>query len=240
MYIDDLKPSDMSLAPAGIPHSIQGLDRGCEFLLVFDDGSFSENETYTDHRNMAHTPKSVLAKNSVFRRTLQNIPKSEKSICSACLCRSRSTMVQGRNSRQPTSAPSRFMLGTRAPLAYDGGSIKKINVTDCLRRRSLRIIMEIKPGGVRELHWHPDADESQCSTPGRGTVSPVFDATSKARTLDFARGMSALCRKLSGHYIENLGTTTLRCINVFNKPNYKDVSLNNWMALTPPDLVQGL
>jgi oxalate decarboxylase len=27
--------------------------------------------------------------------------------------------------------------------------------------------------------------------------------------------------------------------NVFNSPKYKDVSLNNWMALTPPDLVRG-
>jgi oxalate decarboxylase len=42
-----------------------------------------------------------------------------------------------------------------------------------------------------------------------------------------------------GHYIENIGSTTLRLINVFNKPRYKDISLNNWMALTPPDLVRG-
>jgi oxalate decarboxylase len=42
-----------------------------------------------------------------------------------------------------------------------------------------------------------------------------------------------------GHYIENIGTTTLRILIVFNKPYYKDISLNNWMALTPPALVQG-
>jgi oxalate decarboxylase len=45
--------------------------------------------------------------------------------------------------------------------------------------------------------------------------------------------------KTLGHYIENIGATTLRCVNVFNKPTYKDVSLNNWMALTPPELVKG-
>jgi oxalate decarboxylase len=42
-----------------------------------------------------------------------------------------------------------------------------------------------------------------------------------------------------GHYIENIGATTVRVINVFNRPKFEDVSLNQWMALTPPDLVVG-
>ena len=35
--------------PSGIPHSIQGLDSdvdGCEILLVFDNGNFSEDSTF--------------------------------------------------------------------------------------------------------------------------------------------------------------------------------------------------
>jgi oxalate decarboxylase len=31
----------------------------------------------------------------------------------------------------------------------------------------------------------------------------------------------------------------MRVINVFNSPRYTDLSLNQWMALTPPDLVRG-
>jgi Membrane transport protein len=46
---------------AGIPHSIQGLEEGCEFLLVFDDGNFSENETFLISDWFAHTPRDVLA-----------------------------------------------------------------------------------------------------------------------------------------------------------------------------------
>lgn len=41
VFIDDLNEGDMWLVPAGIPHSIQGLADGTEFLLVFDDGNFS-------------------------------------------------------------------------------------------------------------------------------------------------------------------------------------------------------
>src|SRR6185436_480448 len=62
-FIDDVSAGDIWNFPAGIPHSIQGLEEGVEFLLVFDDGNFSENETFLITDWFAHTPRSVLAKN---------------------------------------------------------------------------------------------------------------------------------------------------------------------------------
>ena len=62
-FIDDVGVGDLWNFPAGIPHSIQGLEEGCEFLLVFDDGNFSENETFLITDWFAHTPRDVLAKN---------------------------------------------------------------------------------------------------------------------------------------------------------------------------------
>ena len=51
-------------SPSGIPHSIQGLEPdGCEFLLVFDDGSFSEDNTFLLSDWFKHVPPDVLAKN---------------------------------------------------------------------------------------------------------------------------------------------------------------------------------
>jgi oxalate decarboxylase len=44
-FIEDVSEGDLWFFPAGIPHSIQGLKEGCEFLLVFNNGNFSENET---------------------------------------------------------------------------------------------------------------------------------------------------------------------------------------------------
>src|SRR3954469_7884865 len=62
-FIDDVGAGDLWYFPAGIPHSIQGLQDGCEFLLVFDDGSFSENETFLLTDWFRRTPRDVLAKN---------------------------------------------------------------------------------------------------------------------------------------------------------------------------------
>lgn len=44
-FIDDISAGDVWFFPAGVPHSIQALDEGCEFLLIFDKGDFSEDGT---------------------------------------------------------------------------------------------------------------------------------------------------------------------------------------------------
>ncbi len=41
-----------------------------------------------------------------------------------------------------------------------------------------------------------------------------------------------------GHYIENTGTTPLRFLEMFKSSYYADVSLNQWLALTPRELVE--
>jgi len=67
----------------------------------------------------------------------------------------------------------------------------------------------------------------------------VFDAVNSARTFDYRAGDVGYVPRTLGHYIENIGSTTMQVINVFNSPHYQDVSLNQWMALTPPELVRG-
>jgi len=41
-----------------------------------------------------------------------------------------------------------------------------------------------------------------------------------------------------GHYIENTGQTPLRLLALFRTSHYVDISLSQWMAVTPPELVQ--
>ena len=75
-FIDDVGVGDLWNFPAGIPHSIQGLEEGCEFLLVFDNGDFSENETFLISDWFVHTPRDVLAKNfGVPESAFDNLPK---------------------------------------------------------------------------------------------------------------------------------------------------------------------
>jgi oxalate decarboxylase len=77
MFIDDVSEGDLWRFPAGFRHSIQGLDPdGCEFLLVFNQGDFSEDGTFLLSEFAAHTPKEVLAKNLDLRsKAIANYPQ---------------------------------------------------------------------------------------------------------------------------------------------------------------------
>lgn len=41
-----------------------------------------------------------------------------------------------------------------------------------------------------------------------------------------------------GHYVENIGSSTLRYLEVFKTDTFQDVSLSQWLALTPPEMVK--
>jgi oxalate decarboxylase len=60
----DFGPGDVWYFPRGHGHSIQGVgDKPCLFLLVFDNGSFSEFGTFSITDWVGHVPAEVLAKN---------------------------------------------------------------------------------------------------------------------------------------------------------------------------------
>jgi oxalate decarboxylase len=78
-FVADVKKNDLWYFPSGIPHSIQGLDPdGTEFMLVFDDGNFSESETVLLSDSMAHLPREVLSKNfAVPEQAFISLPEQE-------------------------------------------------------------------------------------------------------------------------------------------------------------------
>jgi oxalate decarboxylase len=75
-FVDDLKAGDLWYFPAGFPHSLQGIGPdGCEFVICFDNGAASEDNTLLLTDWIAHTPPEVLAKNfGVPQSAFANIP----------------------------------------------------------------------------------------------------------------------------------------------------------------------
>jgi oxalate decarboxylase len=98
-------------------------------------------------------------------------------------------------------------------------------------------LVEVNPGAMRELHWHPNTNEWQYYIEGQARMG-VFGASGQARTFDFRAGDVGYVPFAMGHYVENTGTTPLRFLEVFKSSYYADVSLDTWMALTPPKLLQ--
>jgi oxalate decarboxylase len=240
-FIDDVGEGDLWNFPAGIPHSIQGLQDGCEFLLVFDDGDFSEFDTFLITDWFAHTSRSVLAKNfgvpeSAFARIPADI-ESERYIFPAKVPGPlRSDAVRSPAGDVPVSFAHH--LTAQKPIERPGGRVRIVDSSNFPAATTIAAaLVEVDPGGMRELHWHPNADEWQYYISGQARMT-VFGANGTANTFDYQAGDVGYIPFPMGHYIENTGQTTLRFLEMFRSPYYADVSLNQWMALTPVDLIQ--
>ncbi len=93
-------------------------------------------------------------------------------------------------------------------------------------------IVTLKSGGLRELHWHPNADEWQYYLDGKARMT-VFAAGGITRTMDFQEGDVRYIPISQPHYIENTGNSDVTFLEMFKSANYEDISLAEWMAHTP-------
>jgi oxalate decarboxylase len=241
IFIDDVSKGDLWFFPAGFPHSIQGLGPdGCEFLLVFDEGMFSEDNTFLLSEWMAHTPPEVLSKNSELDESdIAKLPKDELYIFPAELPRS---LAQDKASVGGTSAESpisyTFKMEAMAPTKRTkGGEVRVVDSHNFPVSKSIAAgLVTIKPGGMRELHWHPNASEWQFYLAGKGRMT-VFMPPGRARTMDFNANDVGFVPAVAGHYVENTGDTDLVFLELFKTDTFQDFSLNSWLRRLPPEMV---
>jgi oxalate decarboxylase len=241
VFIDDVGKGDLWYFPAGFPHSIQGLaPDGCEFLLVFDEGLFSEDDTFLLSDWLTHTPSSVLSKNfGVDQTVLPKLPTDPLYIFPAGLPKSLAedrAAVGGQNAQSPVQYT--FKMGAMAPTKRTpGGEVRIVDTHNFPASKHVAAaLVTVKPGGLRELHWHPNASEWQYYITGKGRMT-VFGAVESARTMDFNTNDVGFVPPLAGHYIENTGNTDLVFLELFKAPEFLDVSLNNWIRHLPPEIV---
>lgn len=239
-FVADTGVGDLWYFPPGIPHSIQGLKPdGAKFLLVFDDGYFSEHETVLLADLVAHTPKEVLAKNfGVSEKALENLPKEELFIFQTNppgpLLKDKRAAA-GSLGVSPREFVFRADQGVRK--STRGGEVRIVDSTTFKESTTVAMaLVTVRPGALRELHWHPNADEWQYYMAGKGRMT-VFATGGRARTLDFETGDVGYVQKTLPHYIENTGNTDLKFLEMFKASHFQDLSVSEWLTHTPPELV---
>ena len=89
---------------------------------------------------------------------------------------------------------------------------------------------------------------------GQGRIT-LFASSGNARTYNYQPGDVSYIPASYGHYVENIGNTTMRFLEIFDSgtcslaeacvapadaaaDRYQDISLTQWLALTPPSLVK--
>jgi oxalate decarboxylase len=118
-----------------------------------------------------------------------------------------------------------------------GGEVRVVDSSNFKVSTTAMALVTVHPSGLRELHWHPNADEWQYYISGKGRMT-VVDTGNKARTMDFQEGDVGYIQKTLLHYIENTGDTDLVFLEMFGKVDrFQDLSFSEWLAHTPPEAV---
>jgi oxalate decarboxylase len=207
-------------------------------LLVFDDGSFSDLSTLSISDWFAHTPKEVLSANfGVDEAAFDGIPDKQLYIFPDKVPGSLASQeVQSPYGTVPLSFKHKLLA--QPPLKTPGGSVRIVDSSNFpISKTVAAALVEIKPGAMRELHWHPNNDEWQYYLTGQGRMT-VFGGNGVARTFNVRAGDVGYVPFAFGHYIQNTGDDTLWFLEIFKSDRFADISLNQWMALTPRELVQ--
>ncbi len=237
-FIDDVGVGEGWLFPANIPHSLQALDEGTEFILLFDKGYYSESSTFSISDLFAHMPLDVLSANfGTPESTFSGIPKDEVYIVEGG---DPGTIKQQKIRSPYGEIPLTYKheLNKVQPIESDGGTIRILDSKNFPACRTVAAaLVEVEPGGMREIHWHTNKDEFQYYISGEARMT-VFMPGPQARTFNYRAGDVGYVPVGGFHYIQNVGNETLRFLEFFNSDFYSDVSLAQWLALTPKEMVK--
>jgi oxalate decarboxylase len=240
-YVADVKEGDVWYFPAGYPHSLQGLGpEGCEFVICFDNGAANEFNTLLVTDWFIHTPPAVLAENfGVPAETFANIPLHDLWIFQGKVPGDLAADQAAANRAAAAPPyPFTFSLGSSAPVRVTkGGQVQLADSSNFnVSTTVAAALVTVRPGALREMHWHPNADEWQYYIKGKGRMT-VFNTGPNALTMDFNPGDIGYVKRNYGHYVQNVGDTDLQFLAVFRTAHYEEISLSNWLTHTPPALV---
>jgi oxalate decarboxylase len=239
MFVDDVAAGDLCLFPAGAPHSIQALgDDGCEFLLVFNQGDFSEESTLLLSDWLKHTPPEILQQNfGLNAEAIASLPKGEPQYIFRSEEPGKSLKDEIAEVAKHAAKPKMsytFKASTMKPTKEsDAGNVKIIDSKNF--PASVKIaaaIVTVKPGCMRAMHWHPNGSEWQYWIKGKGRMT-VFPGQEAARTMDFRANDVGFVATMAGHYVQNTGDEDLVFLEMFGAPEFQEISLNKWLRALP-------
>ncbi len=235
---NDFEPGDVWYFPRGHGHMLECLGKEpCHFVLMFDNGYFSEFGTFSISDWIAQAPKPLVAKNfGLPQATFDNFPQREVYFAHGAAPPQPAAAPMGVVQRSPQTHKWR-LLATDPIVNNRGGKLWMVDSRLFpISKTFTGAVLELEPGALRELHWHPTADEWQYVLQGRVSVT-LFGAKGRFRTETLDQGDVGYMPQGYGHSLENTGEGVARVLIGFNSGVYEDIDLSEWMAGNPVDVL---
>jgi oxalate decarboxylase len=237
---NDFDPGDVWYFPRGHAHMLECLGaEPCHFILIFDNGYFSEFGTFSITDWLGRTPPALLAKNlGMSEDALLGLRKNE-----AYFSFGKKPPVEiPPNLRQSLKSPPnshKYRLLSQAPHSiHKGGREWRVDSSSFpISQTVTGVVLDLEPGGLRELHWHPTSSEWQYVVSGNISVT-LFGSHGRYRTEVLEAGDVGYIPQGYGHSIENIGTGPCRVLLGFNTGIYAAIDLSSWLLSNPADVLE--
>jgi oxalate decarboxylase len=235
---DIFEPGDIWYFPKGHGHALQNIsNEEAHFVLGFDDGHFSEFGTFSITDWIGRTSPEVVSRNlGLSPATVAGLPKKELYILPGKIPANLSEPYLA-DDLETSQNPHKFRLGKMPPLTFPGGWERIVTSKEFPINKTLTSVLQhLEPGAIREMHWHPNADEWQYYLGGRSRVT-IFGAHGRVRTEEFGTGQIAFIQQGFGHYVEQVGSEPTTFFALFNSPIFEEISITKWLAGNPASLI---
>ncbi len=229
--LNSFGPGDLWYFPKGHAHAIQTIgDRPCHFILAFDNGSFSEHGTFSVTDWVSLTPKEMLAADfGVPKDVFDGFPKGETYIMAGPVL----AAADVTDEPLPSARSHKFSLDAATPNETDGGSLRLATAQEFPMSQGMSGgVMTLKPGAIREMHWHPNANEWHYYLRGTAQVG-LFGSGGRGKIAEFKPGDVAYLPVGYGHAIRNIGKEDLELVITFDSGVYQEISLTGLLAASP-------
>ena len=232
-YSNELVPEgSIWYFPKSWGHSIYGQDPdvGCTMILFFD---YPQNPTFDDlaiSQMISYFPSDVVRENlGVPKDVLETFPKQ--------------ILIVNTGPKPPQAVPeSRNPLPTSPVFAMDDGVCGEAGTGGYVfqvRQAQFPISatmsgawMHLDSGALRDIHWHPNADEMQYVLKGTMKVG-IYGMGGVNDTFTISAGDVGFVPMGFMHYIEAVdGPVDL--LLTFNSPNWTTQELSTWLSVAPP------
>jgi oxalate decarboxylase len=236
---NDFEPGDVWYFPRGHGHMLECLgNKPCHFILIFDNGYFSEFGTFSISDWIGHTPKALLAKNfGLPESAFDGFPKEEVYFERGPVPPAEPAPNQQGPMKSPPETHKYRMLAQEPHSVHKGGREWRLGSDRFpIAKTVTGVILDLEPGGLRELHWHPNADEWQYVIEGEVSVT-LFGSHGRYRTEALNKGDVGYIPQGYGHSIDNVGEKTCRVLIGFNTGHYEAIDLSMWIAGNPLDVL---
>ncbi|HKF23042.1 MAG TPA: cupin domain-containing protein [Candidatus Angelobacter sp.] len=235
---NDFEPGDLWYFPRGHGHMLQCLgNQPCHFILIFDNGYFSEFGTFSISDWIGHSPKPLLSKNfGLAEATFEKFPKEEVYFARGPIPPEKAVPpLQGL--KLPPETHKYRMLAQPPFHVFKGGREWRVDSTHFpISKTVTGVVLDLDPGALRELHWHPTADEWQYVINGPVSVT-MFGSHGRYRIEQLEEGDAGYIPQGYGHSIENPGSKPARVLIGLNTGTYAAIDLSQWIAGNPVDVL---